>query len=319
MLPDLRHLPVGFTPKQFVAAGVGTLAKDWDLVILIDANDANVIGPLGQAKTRVALALAKAFADALGIGFDMDRDLVVQDDLPHAYRLFPEFCDDCRVPSQNDAQVRILTAGKAELVKMCLREGLDPIGTKRDLITRLLDLEDVRETRDAEYVCPIHDLEIQIILWDEAHWFLYNEWHAHPEVKILTPIFMSNRKQRRIWIFSTDTIWKAVDFFRDWRVQIRIRMESRSGIGYDLATAQVFLRGGSAWNDRHRDAWGGLRFTTDYPGSDYGLMSRSRTCLANTIWTEIPRVADGLWDGYMVRYEDHVHTPQCVSRLRSRR
>ena len=114
MIPDLRELPTGFTPKQFVAAVVGTLLKDWDVVLLIDANDANVLGPLGQAKTRVALALAKAFAEALGVTFDLDRDLVVQDDLDHAYALFPEFCPDCRTLNERDeAERRLFTATKA--------------------------------------------------------------------------------------------------------------------------------------------------------------------------------------------------------------
>ena len=318
MIPDLRELPTGFTPKQFVAAVVGTLLKDWDVVLLIDANDANVLGPLGQAKTRVALALAKAFAEALGVTFDLDRDLVVQDDLDHAYALFPEFCPDCRTLNEGDeAERRLFTATKAQLVEQAMRAGVDPVGTKRQLTARLLLL--AQETPVNEYVCPVHDLPIQIILLDEGHWYLYNEWHAHPEVKVLTPIFMSNRKQRRIWVICTNTIWKVVDFFRSWRVQVRIRMESRSGEGDDLAVAQVFLRGGSAWNDKDRDAWGGLRYTTDFPGSGFGLMSRSRVCLPNTIWTGIPKVADSLWDGYMVRYEDHVHTLRCVSRLRVRR
>jgi len=272
MIPDLRHLPAGFSPMQFLAAGVGTILKNWDLVLMIDGNDANVLGPLGQAKTRLGLWLSYAFAEALGIEFDMHRDLVIQDDLAHLYSLFPEFCQTCDIDSGN--------------------------------------------------ICAIHDLPLQVIMVDEAHWYLYNEWHAYNLVKALTPIFMSNRKRKRrvgegddafgatVWILVTNLIWKTLEFFRESRINARFRMGGRLGEGRDLATCDVFLRAGALSNNPKTDSWGGIAVDR----TPAGTVARA---IQHTRWPDIPRVDGWVWDGYMRRFDDHVHEEErCVSRLR---
>lgn len=89
----------------------------------------------------------------------------------------------------------------------------------------------------------------RIVFVDEAEWFFFNEWHAYKEVRALTPEFMSNRKEGRVWILLIPTIWKMQDFMRETRIQWRIRMETRY-------TATIFVRSAARKNLPKKDVWG---------------------------------------------------------------
>lgn len=102
----------------------------------------------------------------------------------------------------------------------------------------------------AEFKQNLDDRHAYKVIWlDEAEWFLFKQWWQKPWVKPLTPEFMSNRKERRIWILCVPLIWDIVGFMRDARVQWRLKVQKRG-------EAALFMRGPRMWNDWERDKWG---------------------------------------------------------------
>jgi hypothetical protein len=89
----------------------------------------------------------------------------------------------------------------------------------------------------------------KVILVDEAEWFFFLQWWMRRDVKALTPEFMSNRKERRIWILILPLIWDMVAFMRESRIQWRLRIEDRG-------SATLFMRGPRGFNSEKMDWWG---------------------------------------------------------------
>ena len=154
--------------------------------------------------------------------------------------------------------------GKTNLGMILARTMSPYFDLKRDMVVR----DDIRQ---AERI--MSDRKPYKICWfDEWEWFAFLQWWQKPRVKALTPEFMSNRKERRIWILNIPVIWGAVWFFVDYRIQWRVRMKDRY-------TADVFMRSGiPSRRMRAKDYWGKYMGTV----------------------TDIPKVPDRWWG----RYED---------------
>lgn len=133
----------------------------------------------------------------------------------------------------------------------------------------------------------------EVIVLDEAQWFVFNEWHGYRDVKFLIPYFEANRKEGggRVWILNTPTIWKCLDWFIHSRVQWRVRVEKRDG---PWVTATVFERSSASTVVPKKDAWG----------------------LGVTEVHKIPEVPPDVWEKYEDLIAEHVHSDECASRIR---
>src|SRR6266508_5001453 len=91
---------------------------------------------------------------------------------------------------------------------------------KRDMVVKddLNQAERMMEDRRPYKIC----------WFDEAEWFFFLQWCQRSRVRAMTPEFMSNRKERRIWLLHIPVIWGAVWFMVDYRIQWRLRMKDRS-------------------------------------------------------------------------------------------
>ncbi len=140
---------------------------------------------------------------------------------------------------------------------------------KRDMVVKddLNQAERMMEDRRPYKIC----------WFDEAEWFFFLQWWQRSRVRAMTPEFMSNRKERRIWILNIPVIWGAVWFMVDYRIQWRLRMKDRYNV-------DVFMRSGiPSAKARKMDWWGSYRGTI----------------------SEIPKVPDRDWGRYEDLYLDH--------------
>lgn len=86
-----------------------------------------------------------------------------------------------------------------------------------------------------------------VTLWDEMEWFFNKQTWSKPFVKILTPEFMSNRKDLKVWLGIIPSWWFNVEFVRDNRPQWRFRMNSRT-------ECEVYVHNGRS--EMSEDWWG---------------------------------------------------------------
>ena len=93
-----------------------------------------------------------------------------------------------------------------------------------------------------------------VALWDEMEWFFNKQTWAKPFVKILTPEFMSNRKDYKIWLGIIPWWWFNVEFVRENRPQWRFQMRNRT-------ECEVFIHNG--YSDMAEDRWGGYITTIE--------------------------------------------------------
>ncbi len=188
---------------------------------------------------------------------------VLMDDLQQGYDIV--ICIDSKGQNRH-GPVGVGKTNFADLIAHSLNPDFD---LKRDMVVRddIAQAERVMEDRRPYKIC----------WFDEWEWFAFLQWWQRPRVKALTPEFMSNRKEGRIWIFCIPVIWAAVWFFVDYRIQWRLCMKSRTEV-------DVFMRNRvPTRQDRSYNKWGAYKGTI----------------------TEVPKVPDREWDRYEQVYFDH--------------
>ena len=114
----------------------------------------------------------------------------------------------------------------------------------------------------------------QILVADEAEWFLYKQWWSKPAIKRLTPEFMSNRKETRAYFLLIPKMRGMVEFFRNDRV----------GWDFQCTDRGVFLL--RVNNDR-------FDWNKGWWGAEMGGV------------TGIPACPEWLWDVYEERVGQH--------------
>lgn len=97
--------------------------------------------------------------------------------------------------------------------------GADPWNPYEDLVIR----DDLPGWQAALY----RRRPYQVIVADEAEWFLFKQWWQKPEIKRLTPEFMSNRKETRCYLLVLPRMDGLVEFFRNDRAGFRLLCTDR--------------------------------------------------------------------------------------------
>ena len=130
-----------------------------------------------------------------------------------------------------------------------------------------------------------------LVIWlDEGFWFFNKQWWSYSDVKVLTPEFVTNRKELRIWILVLDSIWHMIEFFREGgRVTWLFKCTGKGEV-------ELWANDGTFDPDMDR----------------YGMKVAQ--------WNDFPRVPEGPWENdYRRRVGDHDckrRGSKCVINLR---
>ena len=133
----------------------------------------------------------------------------------------------------------------------------------------------------------------KIKMYDEAEWFAFNQYHAFREVRALSPMMDSNRKEGGVGIWILPNVFDTIEKLKTERFQWLLVKKSRTVI-------EVHVRDGTC--DERKRKWG-------------RRIAR---------WSSVPRVPLPVWEFYNELYQDHMDLPcpdpkRCVAALRDRR
>jgi len=239
------------------------IEEHYDVVVCLDGDDANRHGPVGIGKSRVGLILGE--------------------------ELNPTILED--------AEGRIFALGRTrDPATGAWTPGCGLVG-EWSVLHRGFDVERDVVIKDdmahAEEVINRRGEANQVLVFDEGEHFLWQQNWQKEHVKRMTPEFMTNRAEGRVWIFVMPLIWETVRFFEENRFQWRLRIRARHADG--TVDADLFMRGPRARNSWKVDRWG----------------------IYITTFVGIPQVPDPVWDLYDSRKSGHVCSEErgCVNAI----